>query len=75
MANTYEVGDVVKVNIERVISIYPLETETKPYSATVLTYDEVTEGGETNYIYRLSVAGLGDTYIATEVDGDLQVDG
>ena len=73
--NTYNVGDRVEVNINRVVQIYPLVTEEQPYAATIITYDEVEEGGETSYIYRLSVDGLGDTYTATEVNGALVVGG
>ena len=69
MANSYNVGDRVQVNIERTVQLYPLVTEELPYAATVITYEEVDDGqGGTEYVYRLSVDGLGDTYTATEGD-------
>ena len=75
MASTYEVGDRVVVNIDVVTKIYPYTTISRPFAATIITYDEEETEAGTSYVYRLSVDGLGNTYKATEVNGQLQIGG
>ena len=58
MANTYDVGDRVKIELTRDGVDYP-------YEAYVITYFE-DDLGDVNYV--LSVTGRGDTVIAKEDD-------
>ena len=62
MANTYDVGDRVKISIAPP-SINPQPATEQMYAATVITY---VDNGDNTYTYRLSVDGLGDTITITD---------
>lgn len=63
MANTYDVGDKVKVSVTPPDYIINPQGDENMYSGTVITYTEDDNG---DYTYRLSVDGLGDTILAKE---------
>lgn len=68
MANLYNVADRVEVIIRTEDEEGQVISE-NPYAATVVTYEEYTDGqGQDAYRYRLSVDGWGDTLLAEESD-------